>query len=81
MTLEELPPTISIERAGKILGISCRSAYRAAARGELPTFKVGRRRLVPTPRLLDLLGARRQEVRIGDASRSSSLNGSMEMGA
>ncbi len=64
MTLEELPPTISVERAGQILGISRRSAYRAAARGELPTFKVGRRLLVPTARLLDLLGARRAEVRL-----------------
>ena len=56
MTLDELPPTISVERAGQILGISRRSAYRAAARGDLPTFKVGRRLLVPTLRLLDLLG-------------------------
>lgn len=56
MGLDELPPTISVERAGEILGISRRSAYRAAARGELPTFKVGRRRLVPTQRLLTLLG-------------------------
>ncbi|CAN5321102.1 hypothetical protein BH20ACT8_BH20ACT8_02170 [soil metagenome] len=64
MTLEELPPTVSVERAGEILGISRRSAYRAAARGELPTFKVNRRLLVPTPRLLDLLGARRAEIRL-----------------
>lgn len=63
MTLEELPPTISVERAGQILGISRRSAYRAAARGELPTFKVGRRLLVPTPRLLDLLGVRDPVIR------------------
>lgn len=63
MTLEDLPPTISVEHAGHILGISRRSAYRAAARGELPTFKVGRRLLVPTSRLLDLLGVRHTAVR------------------
>jgi len=63
MTLEELPLTISVERAGQILGISRRSAYRAAARGDLPTFKVGRRLLVPTLRLLDLLGVRDAAVR------------------
>ncbi|MDP8977143.1 MAG: hypothetical protein M3N17_00900 [Actinomycetota bacterium] len=33
-----------------------RSAYRAAARGDLPTLRVGRRLLVPTARLLQLLG-------------------------
>jgi len=63
MTLDELPPTISVERAGQILGISRRSAYRAAARGDLPTFKVGRRLLVPTLRLLDLLGVPDAAVR------------------
>lgn len=56
MKLNELPPTISVEEAGEILGIGRRSAYRAAARGELPTFRIGRRLLVPTARLLCLLG-------------------------
>ena len=56
MNLTELPPTISVEHAGQILGISRRSAYRAAANGELPTVRLGRRILVPSSRLLDLLG-------------------------
>lgn len=55
--LQELPPTISVERAGEVLGISRRSAYRAAASGELPTLRLGRLLRVPTPRLLELLGA------------------------
>jgi excisionase family DNA binding protein len=55
--LHELPPTVSIDEAGEMLGISRRSAYRAAARGEIPTLRLGRRLLVPTPRLLALLGA------------------------
>ncbi|CAN5794952.1 hypothetical protein BH23ACT8_BH23ACT8_09340 [soil metagenome] len=67
MTLDDLPPTLSVEKAGQIIGISRRSAYRAAARGELPTFKVGRRLLVPTLRLLDMLGARETDVRIEDS--------------
>jgi excisionase family DNA binding protein len=54
--LKNLPPTLSVEQASQLVGISKRSAYRAAATGELPTFKVGRRLLVPTARLLDLLG-------------------------
>ncbi len=56
MTLGDLPPAITVEQAGEVLGISRRSAYRAASAGELPTFKVGRRLFVPTARLLDLLG-------------------------
>lgn len=56
MTLKDLPPTISVERASQILGISRRSAYRAASRGELPAIRIGRRLLVPTSRLLELLG-------------------------
>lgn len=56
MTVDQLPPTISVEHAGELLGISRRSAYRAASRGELPAIRVGRRLLVPTAKLLDLLG-------------------------
>jgi excisionase family DNA binding protein len=51
-----LPPTISVEQAGELLGVSRRSAYRAAARGQIPTVRIGPRLLVPTQRLLDLLG-------------------------
>jgi excisionase family DNA binding protein len=51
-----LPATMSVEEAGRVLGVSRRSAYRAVARGEIPSVKVGRRLLVPTQRLFDLLG-------------------------
>jgi predicted transcriptional regulator len=33
LELTELPPTLSIERAAKLLGLSRSSAYRAAANG------------------------------------------------
>lgn len=56
MTNKALPPTISVEQAGELLGVSRRSAYRAAARGQIPTVRIGRRLLVPTQRLLELLG-------------------------
>lgn len=65
MTLNDLPPTINVERAGELLGISRRSAYRAAATGELPTIKLGRRLLVPTARLLDLLGVPGEPAKAG----------------
>jgi excisionase family DNA binding protein len=54
--VEDLPPTISVEEAGQLLGVSRRSAYRAAENGELPTLRLGRRLLVPTARLLAMLG-------------------------
>lgn len=57
MGLDQLPPAISVEQASELLGISVRSAYRAAARGEIPTVRLGRRLVVPTPRLLALLVA------------------------
>lgn len=58
--LEELPPTITVERAAEVLGISRSSAYRAATNGQLPTIKVGRRLLVPSARLMQLLGVTTQ---------------------
>ena len=66
MILKDLPPTITVEQAGELLGISRRSAYRAASNGELPTIKLGRRLLVPTKRVLELLGL--SEDRLADQS-------------
>jgi excisionase family DNA binding protein len=53
--LNELPPTISVERAARLLGLSRSAAYRAAATGQLPTLAFGRR-VVPTFRLMQMLG-------------------------
>jgi excisionase family DNA binding protein len=55
-TVDDYPTTMTIEQAGELLGLSRSSAYRAAARGELPTLRFGRRLIVPTRRLLDILG-------------------------
>ena len=52
----DLPPTISVEHAAKLLGVSRSAAYRAAASGQLPTLAFGRRLLVPTAPLLKMLG-------------------------
>lgn len=51
-----LPATLTIEQAGQLLGISRGAAYRAAAAGQIPTIRVGRRLLVPTALLLEMLG-------------------------
>ncbi|THJ13732.1 helix-turn-helix domain-containing protein [Nocardioides sp.] len=47
--------TITIPEAAELLGVERKTAYNAARRGELPTITLGRRRLVPTQALLDLL--------------------------
>ena len=47
--------TISVPEAGRICGLSRNGAYAAAARGELPTVRIGRKLRVPTHRLAQLL--------------------------
>ena len=37
----------TVEEAGKVLGLSRASSYQAAARGDIPTIRIGRRLLVP----------------------------------
>lgn len=58
--LSELPPTISIPQAAELLGIGRNQAYQAAARGELPTVRLGGRILVLTAPLRRMLRADEQ---------------------
>ena len=57
-----VPSTLTVEQASEILGIPVRTTYRAAARGEIPSLRIGRRVLVPTGRLLEVLGLRAEDV-------------------
>ena len=42
--------TMSVRRAGKLLGIGVNQAYEAAHRGEIPVIRIGSKRmLVPIP--------------------------------
>jgi excisionase family DNA binding protein len=50
------PATLTVEQAGHLLGISRRSAYRAAEAGHIPVIRLGRRILVPTALLERMLG-------------------------
>ncbi len=47
---------MTVPEVGEALGLGRSAAYEAVRRGELPSLAIGRRRLVPTGRLLDLLG-------------------------
>lgn len=50
-------PTVSVEEAGRLLGISRGSAYEAVKAGEIPSVRLGRRIVVPTAALRRLLAA------------------------
>lgn len=53
----EAVPTMDLwPDTGTLLGLSRKSTYGAAKRGEIPTLRFGRRLVVPTARLRQLLG-------------------------
>lgn len=59
-TLDDLAGRATIKihpEASGLLGLSKDAAYRAAAAGQIPTIRLGRRIVVPVPKLLALLGA------------------------
>jgi hypothetical protein len=57
--LLQLPPMITVPVAGRILGLKSRSAaYRAAARGDLPTVRMCGKLFVPTELVLQKVGLR-----------------------
>ncbi len=53
---DDTAATMTVEDAGRLLGVSRRAAYRAAAAGHIPVIRLGRRILVPTARLHQMLG-------------------------
>jgi excisionase family DNA binding protein len=48
-------PTLTITEAAKLLGIGRSAAYEAARRGDLPTLSFGRRRVVLSAALEQML--------------------------
>jgi hypothetical protein len=51
-----LVPVVTVSVAGQLLGMSERTARRAAECGELPTIRLAGRRHVPVAKLYDMLG-------------------------
>lgn len=47
-----------VERAGSFYGLGRSAAYDAAARGDIPTIRLGRRLMVPTATAARQLGLR-----------------------
>ena len=60
-----VPATITVEEVGRMLGVSRSAAYRAVARDEIPTIRIGRRLLVPTAKLFEMLGWPVEEATVG----------------
>ena len=55
LSFDDLPPTLSVEQAAELVGVGRNTAYRAAHRGDIPAFRVGRQLRIPTAGLLRLL--------------------------
>jgi excisionase family DNA binding protein len=67
--------TFTVEEAGEILRLSRGSAYSAAASGELPTIRFGRRMVVPRLALERLLtGAAAQTATTRQSPRRENLS-------
>lgn len=56
------PLAHSPDSAAIRLGVSTRSVYNLIAKGELKTFKVGKRRLIPDPELQRLVDRKLAEA-------------------
>lgn len=66
----ELPAclTCTVPEAGRMLGIGRDAAYRAASEGIIPTLRLGRRLVVPVPKLMALVGLDPEMSEAGPAS-------------
>jgi excisionase family DNA binding protein len=53
MTLEER--VLRVDEAARLLGVAASTYYQAAARGEVPAIRIGRRLVVPGAALARLL--------------------------
>jgi len=53
--MEDTKYVLTVEEAGRRLGLSRPSAYQAVKRGEIPIIRIGRRILVPVAALDKLL--------------------------
>lgn len=71
--MTDQPLTVTVEQAGKVLGISRSTAYELARTGDIPTLRLGRRIVVPVAKLADALAVTPGEVSaaIGQLRRSA----------
>jgi excisionase family DNA binding protein len=56
------PLTVTVEQAAKLLGIGRSTAYELVHTGDIPSLRLGRRIVVPTSGLTELLTAARASL-------------------
>ena len=56
------PLAVSVDTASQMLGLSRRTIYTRINNGELPSFRVGPRRLISMQALRDFISAREAEA-------------------
>ena len=61
--------TLTVEEAGKALGISRMTAYKLVRKGQLPSLRLGRRVVVPRVQLEALLRGKAESEREGADGR------------
>lgn len=49
-------PWLTVEEAGRFCGIGRTAAYACVRNGEIPSLPLGRKRVVPTAKLREMLG-------------------------
>lgn len=54
--------TMTVPEAAEVLGISRNHAYEAAARGEIPSIRIGKRIVVPIDALNRMIAAASQDA-------------------
>jgi excisionase family DNA binding protein len=57
----DLPLTLTVDQAAKLLGISRGTAYQAVRQGQIPSLRLGRRLVIPTGKLMVLLNGHADE--------------------
>ncbi len=67
---------MSVEEAGRELGLGRSASYEAVRRGEIPSLRLGKRRVVPTAALRRLLG-----LDVDDAPVEAGASGEQHLGA
>jgi excisionase family DNA binding protein len=56
------PLTLTVEQAGRLLGIGRSTAYEIVASGDLPSIRLRRRIVIPTARLAERLGVDTEDI-------------------
>lgn len=49
-------PTLSVAETAELLGVHASTVRDAIAAGHMPCLRVGRRQLIPTARLVEMIG-------------------------